>query len=790
MLKRKRDGKNSNLRSGYISTHYVDNNALGVTTNTYVKEIHNSAHPHYFKSSKDEQVEETQFTLMGPSKNDKSGSGNICNLKPLDELTELNSPCLRSGRCFLECFYMWYARDIQMKQDMFVNEVIHGSRFRLFMDLDFKLVPNFVRDKVSSSSLQSQSNYNLSDPNHVSTSSSSQSVEKDYDDNEMVYSSATSLSLLHNNNHNGLIKLPDEFRSLIFKSIHNSINRIYDGESFAFPSPEDWFHFHNEHERVKGQINSPLFKKSELFYFRSPSFIEDIDNYWSDQVKAKEREIETESDENRVNYVLKPELEKLKECWEKEMDLAENGSTQSDEDFQLNNLVICERQGTLMFDESKQKSYCKFGIHLHWKNIIVDPSIADLIRIVVIRDLEANTLLNSCMKSLNIQSYGSVWKWENVLDNDVYKERGTNLRLVGSKKYDSRQIGTRNPHITSAYLPTLIIRANGLFDDDEGLQQYKTSPYLMVNDCSIRINTRQKWANSLTDWKGLGLGFTPSSNPSNNNMESLISDPEVRKAHIQKLLGLTTDEMNEVVFSNKFTHLKTKTKVGMNEQQINAVIQTNIRNAMEMIFDDRQMKIITQMFFTQIKLSQSAVDSLIESKKRDGVRNGLINDKKFKLHLKKLRDLYYIFIRICTGFLDGVYKISAIYKTMNNGFTLFTNCRTCPNHGGDHGSKSIFFSITAMKQVYLKCTCKCKGKVGLTGGACSELKLYINRLDDHTFGTIANDSLKKLNRETATKAQLFSMNLSDARPQDMTAEEMEKFKEQKKKEKTKKQKKS
>jgi hypothetical protein len=65
------------------------------------------------------------------------------------------------------------------------------------------------------------------------------------------------------------------------------------------------------------------------------------------------------------------------------------------------------------------------------------------------------------------------------------------------------------------------------------------------------------------------------------------------------------------------------------------------------------------------------------------------------------------------------------------------------------------------------------------------LKLYINRLDDYTFGTIANDSLKKLNRETATKAQLFSMNLSEARPQDMTEEETQQFLDKKEKEKTK-----
>lgn len=756
MFKRTRENSH-HFRSGYVSTHYVDNNALGITTNTYIKEIHNSTHPHYFKSVKDELVVETQFSLMGPAKNDKSGSGNICNLKPLDELTEVSSPCLRSGRCFLECFYMWYARDIQMKQDMFINEVIHGSRFRLFMDLDFKVVPTFVRDQP-----------NITHTSQLSGSSSSVEEESD-----MGYSGVGTSQFDQQP-----LKLPNEFKSLLFKSIHTSINRIYDGETFAFPHPEDWFHFHNEHEKVKGTIDSPLFKKSELFYFRSPGVIESINTYWSEKVKNKEREIDSETDQNKVNYVLKAELEKVNGDWEREIELAENGSMQTDEDFQINNLVICERQGTLMYDESKQKSYCKFGIHLHWKNIIVDPTIADLIRIVVIRDLEANTLLNSCMKSLNIQSYGSAWKWENVLDNDVYKERGTNLRLVGSKKYDSRQIGTKNPHITSAYLPTLIIRANGLFDEDEGLEQYRSSPYLMVNDCSIRINSRQRWANSLTDWKNLTCSQVGVSS-------NIDIDPEVRKTHIQQLLGLTTEQINEVVFSNKFNYLKTKVTVGMNEKQINAVIQSNIRNAMEMMFDDRQMKIITQMFFTQIKLSQSAVDILIESKNKDAQRNGLVNDKKFKLYLKKLKDLYYIFIRICTGFLDGIYKITAIYKTMSNGFTIFTNCRTCPNHGGDHGSKAIFFSITAHKQVYLKCTCKCKGKVGLTGGSCSDLKLYINRLDDYTFGTIANDSLKKLNRETATKAQLFSMNLSEARPQDMTEEETQQFLDKKEKEKTK-----
>jgi hypothetical protein len=288
------------------------------------------------------------------------------------------------------------------------------------MDLDFKLVPNFVRDQP-----------NITHTSQLSVSSSS--VE---DESEMGYSGAGTSQIDHQP-----LKLPDEFRSLLFKSIHTSINRIYDGETFAFPHPEDWFKFHNEHEKVKGTIDSPLFKKSELFYFRSPGVIESINTYWGEKAQSKEKEIESEPDENKVNYVLKAELEKIYGDWEREMELAENGSLQTDEDFQINNLVICERQGTLMYDESKQKSYCKFGIHMHWKNIIVDPTIADLIRIVVIRDLEANTLLNSCMKSLNIQSYGSAWKWENVLDNDVYKERGTNLRLVGSKKYDSRSKG-------------------------------------------------------------------------------------------------------------------------------------------------------------------------------------------------------------------------------------------------------------------------------------------------------------------------------------------------------------
>lgn len=733
---------NANRTEWYKKDEVTKNLALGACTKNLIQEIHQVTHKHYFKNKPDNTP--VQFTLMGPTHMMVPATGVIVNLSYLDELDDSKKPCLNSSKCFLENFYFIYSQDIVNNQSVFINESVGENRFRLFMDLDFKLNDNFKSRLDTEIPMRSQS------VEMVSRSYDSSPINEDEEMQREV---------------ENVLKLPEEFKYIMLMCIHRCIGKLYNMHEIATPCPMKWHKLNKKHIKTRPETN--IYDRFQAFFPRCPQFISDVESYWDEKIISVEREIEQLSDDDLKNKTrLKVYVDLLRDKKSDELDLAMNGSNQPDDDFKLGNMIVTESKGQRVFDQKKNKYYHKYGIHIHWKNIVVTKYIADLIIVLVIHELNNNTILNDTIKSLNLNLYEGKWNWYSILDSMVYKESGSNLRLIGSKKYNPHNVGTKNPHTTSSYLPTMVIRPDGR-SDITAVELYndKDKCFQMVTDCSIRVNYRQKWSSSFTPFFMEDKFLRD--NPSISELTMIH-----RRDIVRKILGFSDDDMYSALNYGKMT----KQVIDRNIQN-GAAIGGVIRGSTKLNIDQTYINHFCDEFIRKIQITSDDVDELFRKKIQASKRMKVDYSTEFQ----RYNVIYNVVARVFSSFKQKKNTITTIYKTPSNCYLLFTNCRTCPNHIQDHSKKTIYFLVDSKQFVYLKCTCRCEHRVGISGSSCLNFKLFITQLDDYTYSSIENDDLKRIDRQSCNKVELKSIIISESRPCDMSYAEEQYLEQQKKK---------
>lgn len=747
--------------------------AVGPYTTRFMATANNIDHPHFVYSRNDNPDLVTQFTLHGPRGREMSCSGIIGSFVAMDDLGPKNK-CHHQGICYLENLMMWIGTDLMHNSSMYLSEVVTEEHFRFFMDFDFKVVPGYRTRCSSSLQLPSQSVGRMA-ADSVRQQTPRPGVKTSVSSSEESEGSYVEGSLEENHEHHttpdgNVIKFPEELKIIMLMSIHRSLGRLYELDKLCLPNPQDWKDIHDHHK--KHNEDQQWYEQQEAYFPRCPAIVEHVRSYWQrrvDKVKAelsKLRCVQDAASKEEALRVMKlaSQLEELRQVRDAEVESACEGMQCSDDDFRLGNMIVTTTPGRLVVDTKKGSRYHKFGMHLHCKNLVVNREVMALVRAAVVSDLNNNSVLNSLLADLGLQWYGGKWNWANIVDEDVYKSGGTNLRLVGSKKYDERMDGSLNPCITAAYLPESVLRYNGVFDK-ESVMRYLSTPPLMVMDCSIRTCRRQRWWDEVTPWK-----FETEYLREHPDVEMVYNS--VRRQYMQEKMGLSDDEMNELIHTGGVRQKRVRQRMGQDDTtNLLANIRPYLHRSQQVRMSDHDMQAFMRDFISKIHIGKQEIDQFITTRKKQMERMHSHSSEMLQM-IQRQQTMYRVYSMVCENFRTGRNTVRVIYKTNTGNYTLFTDCRTCPNNGADHSSKTIFFTVSKRRQVFLKCTCKCVDKIGLTGSPCSEFMLPICYLDNRTYAHISSPH-DIVNLQNADRAQLHLLQLRNALPERVSQEEME-----------------